>query len=72
MAAAVEIVAGSENPLGTRGLLEALRAKGFGSATVDQALAELRKEDPERLRQEDGQVLGRDGRSRKGRPWVTA
>jgi hypothetical protein len=72
MDAAVEIVADSESPLGTRGLLEALRAQGFGSATVDQALADLRKEDPARLRQDDGQVLGKDGRSRKGRPWVTA
>jgi hypothetical protein len=72
MDTAVEIVSSSGDGLGTNGLHEALKAQGFGSATVDQALAELRKEDPARVRQDDGQVLGKDGRYRKGRPWVTA
>jgi hypothetical protein len=72
MVAAVEIVASSSDGLGTNGLKEALKAQGFGSTTVDPALAELRKEQPERLRQVDGQVIGKDGKHRKGRPWVTA
>jgi hypothetical protein len=72
MDAAAEIVTASSDGLGTNGLKEALKAQGFGSKTLDAALAELRKEDPPRVRQTDGQVLGKDGRQRKGRPWVTA
>ena len=68
MNAAVEVVATSVDRLGTNGLKEALKAQGFGSTTVDPALAELRKEDPARLRQVDGQVIGKDNRQHKGRP----
>jgi hypothetical protein len=56
--------------IGTNALKEALKGKGFGGGTIDQALAELRKEDPPRVRQQDGTVVGADGKRRKGRPWV--
>ena len=69
MDAAVEIVAASPEPLGTNGLKDALKEQGFGSSTVEPALAELRTEDPARVRQGDGQVVGKDGKHRKGRPW---
>lgn len=69
MDAAVEIVTSSPEPLGTNGLKEALKEQGFGSSSVEPALAELRTEDPARVRQGDGPVIGKDGKHRKGRPW---
>jgi hypothetical protein len=71
MDAAVEIVIASEG-LSTNALKEALKSRGFGSSTVDPALAELRNEDSARIRQADGDVVGRDGKRRKGRPWIAA
>lgn len=70
MDAAAETVTGSDGTLGTNALKAALKAQGFGGGTIDQALAELRQEDPARVRQVDGTVIGADGRRRKGRPWV--
>lgn len=72
MDAAVETVIGSAGVLGTNALTQALKDHGFGASTIDPALMELRAEDPPRVRQIDGQVIGRDGKHRKGRPWVTA
>jgi hypothetical protein len=72
MDAAVEIVAASDGTLGSNALRAALRDRGFGGSTLDPALAELRSEEPLRLRQVDGDVLSADGRRRKGRPWVLA
>jgi AAA domain len=70
MDAAAQIVAGSDGTLGTNALKLALNEQGFGGSTVTPALAELKSEDPSRLRQVDGDVIGADGRRRKGRPWV--
>jgi hypothetical protein len=72
MEAAVEVVGAAEGTLGTNGLKAALKDQGFGSSTIDPALAELRAEDPPRVRQIDGEVVGADGRPRKGKPWVAA
>jgi hypothetical protein len=72
MDAAIEIIAASDGTLGTNALTAALKEQGFGGSTIDPALMELRAEDPPRVRQVDGQVVGRDGKQRKGRPWVTA
>lgn len=70
MDAAVELIASSEGTFGTNALKAALKEQGFGSSTIDPALAELRTEDPPRARQTDGEVVGADGRPRKGKPWV--
>ena len=72
MDAAVEIVTTSEGNLGTNALKAALNDRGFGGSTVVPALQELRTEDPARVRQVDGFVVGSDGARRKGKPWVTA
>jgi len=72
MDAASEIVAASDGTLGTNALKAALNERGFGGSTVNPALAELKSENPPRLRQVDGDVIGADGRRRKGRPWVAA
>jgi hypothetical protein len=70
MDVAVEIVVASDGTLGTNALKAALNDRGFGGSTVGPALAELKSEDPPRLRQVDGDVLGADGRRHKGRPWA--
>jgi AAA domain len=72
MDAAVEAVAASDGGLGANALRAALTARGFGGSTITPALAELRMEDPIRVRQVDGQVVGADGKRRKGKPWVLA
>jgi len=68
---ALEIVSASDGSLGTNGLKTALKERGFGSSTIDPALAELRAEDPPRVRQAVGRVIGTDGKQRSGRPWTT-
>jgi hypothetical protein len=72
MDVAVEIVAASDGTLGTNALEQALNERGFGGSTVTPAKAGLRSEDPPRVRQVDGLVLGADGKRRKGKPWVIA
>jgi hypothetical protein len=69
---AVEVVTASDGSLGTKALQAALREREFGGGTVTSALRELRSEDPPRLRQVDGEVVGPDGRRRKGKPWRAA
>jgi hypothetical protein len=71
MEKAVELVSASDG-LGSRALIQALKERGFGGSTIDRALGELRTEDPPRLRQVDGEVLGTDGKRRRGRPWTIA
>jgi hypothetical protein len=70
MDAAVEIVAASDGTFGTNALEKALNERGFGGSTVTPAKAELKSEDPPRIRQIDGEVTDTAGRRRKGRPWV--
>ncbi|MDP9235003.1 MAG: AAA family ATPase [Actinomycetota bacterium] len=72
MDVAVEIVAASDGSLGTNALEQALNERGFGGSTVTPAKVGLRSEDPPRVRQVDGLVLGADGKHRKGKPWVLA
>jgi AAA domain len=72
MDAAVEVVEESDGALGTNALTEGLKGQGFGGSTIDRALKELRAEEPARIRQIDGEVVGGDGKRRKGRPWVSA
>ena len=69
MDAAVELIAASDGSLGTNALKAGLIEQGFGGSTVSPAFAELRREDPLRVRQTDGFVVGADGKQRKGRPW---
>jgi hypothetical protein len=71
MDAAVQIVATSDGSLGTNALKKALNEQGFGGSTVNPALAELKAEEPPRICQVDGEVLGADGKRRHGKPWVT-
>jgi hypothetical protein len=70
MDAAVQIVATSDGSLGTNALKTALTEHGFGGSTINPALAELKSEEPPRIRQIDGEVLGADGKRRHGKPWV--
>jgi hypothetical protein len=70
MDAAVAIIAASDGALSTNALKAALNAEGFGGSTVTPALAELRVEEPPRVRQVDGRVVGADGKRRRGRPWI--
>ena len=56
----VGVEAGTDG-LGANALRAALTARGFGGSTITPALAELRTEEPRRLRQVDGQVQGADG-----------
>jgi KaiC/GvpD/RAD55 family RecA-like ATPase len=70
--AAVEIVGGSDGTLGTNALKLALKEQGFGASTIDPALAELKSEDPPRVRQVAGELLAADGKRRKGKPWILA
>jgi KaiC/GvpD/RAD55 family RecA-like ATPase len=72
MDAAVEVVIGTAEGLGTNALRAALAERGFGGATWSAAVAELRAEDPVRVRQVDGVVIGADGKHRKGKPWTAA
>jgi hypothetical protein len=72
MDTAVEIVTSSGGTLGTNALKAALNEQGFGGSTVTPALAGVRTEDPPRIRQVEGEVLGADGKRRKGKPWVLA
>lgn len=72
MTAAVEIVAASDGRLGTNALKAALQEQGFGGSTWNQALSELQTEEPPRIRKVDGDVIGGDGRRRRGKPWVVA
>jgi hypothetical protein len=72
MDAAVDLVTGSDGTLGTNALKTALNAEGFGGSTVAPALRELGMEDPPRIRQADGLVVGADGKRRKGKPWTVA
>jgi AAA domain len=69
---AIEVAASSDGSLGTKALKAALRDRGFGGGTITSALRELRGEDPPRLRQVDGEVVGADGRHRRGKPWRLA
>ena len=68
----VELVTGSDGTLGANALRKAMEAQGFGGSTIAPALRELLAEDPPRVRQTDGLVVGADGKRRKGKPWVTA
>jgi hypothetical protein len=70
--AAVEILGTSADRPSTNGLKEALRARSFGGSTIDPALDALRAEDPPRVVQVDGTVVGADGKRRRGRPWALA
>ncbi len=70
MTAAVEIVGASDGTLGTNALKSALHERGFGGSTLGPALDALRSEDPPRLRQSEGFVVGPDGARRKGKPWT--
>lgn len=70
MDAAVEVVAASDGTLSTNQLKAALNERGFGGSTVNPALAELKVEEPARVRPLDGDVTGADGKRRKGKPWV--
>jgi hypothetical protein len=70
MNTAVEIIAASDGTTGTNALEKALNARGFGGSTISPAKAELRTEDPPRVRQVEGLVVGADGKHRKGKPWV--
>jgi hypothetical protein len=72
MEAAVEVVTSSDGALGTNALTQALKELGFGGSTIDRMFTELRAEDPPRLRQSEGYVVGADGKHRKGKPWVLA
>jgi hypothetical protein len=67
---AVVIVTTSDGSLGTNALKAALNERGFGGSTVNPALAELKAEEPLRVRQIAGEVLGADGKRRHGKPWV--
>jgi hypothetical protein len=67
---AVDLITSSEDPLGSNALKAALKDQGYGTETVDGIIAELKREDPPRVEQTDGHVVGMDGNRRKGRPWV--
>jgi hypothetical protein len=69
---AVVVAIGMGEALSTNGLRAALKAAGFGVSTILSALAELRSEDPPRVRQVDGLITGADGKQRMGKPWVLA
>jgi hypothetical protein len=71
MDVAVEVISSADG-MGTNALKAALGERGFGGSTVTPALAELRQEDPPRVRQVDGTVIGTNGRRQKGKPWVIA
>jgi hypothetical protein len=66
----VRLISESPGGLGRNALRAALKEMGYGGGTVDSAFAELRLEDPPRVCQVDGTVIGADGKRRKGRPWV--
>ena len=67
--AAVALV-GATPHLSTNALTRALKDQGFGGSTIDQTFNELKDEQPTRVQQVDGMVIGKDGSHRTGRPWV--
>jgi AAA domain len=70
MDVAVEIVAASDGTLGTNALKSALNKRQFGGSTITPTLAALKIEDPPRVRQVEGVVIGADGKRRPGKPWA--
>jgi hypothetical protein len=71
MDVAVEIVAASPEPLGTNELKEALKEQGFGSSTVEPALAELRmkiRRGSDRATDRSSARTGSTGRGGHGKP----
>jgi hypothetical protein len=67
---AVRLILESDDGLGNRALRAALGEPGYGGSTYDQMVKELKQEDPPRVHQVDGQVIGADGKRRKGKPWI--
>ena len=67
---AMRLIAEADGGMGRNQLKTALGELGYGGGTTDRVFAELKQEDPARVQQVDGEVVGPDGARRRGRPWV--
>lgn len=64
------ILEAGDGGIGRNQLKAALEELGYGGRTTDKVFAELKAGDPARVQQTEGEVLGADGKRRRGKPWV--
>lgn len=70
MDAAVRLITDQPDGIGSKQLREALRSARFGTTTIAEAFAEMKGEQPPRVEQVEGTVVGSNGIRTSGRPWV--